>query len=113
MAIVQSINSVYQFREAFRLAGRTDQFSYEGLEVLFDYLDNLSEDIGEPIELDVIALCCEYYESSIEELIKQYNIDTSYAEGDEDEIKEMVREYLEYKTSVCGEVCGGFVYAAF
>ena len=52
MAIVQSINNVYQFREAFRLAGRMDQFSYEGLEVLFDYLDNLSEDTGEPIELD-------------------------------------------------------------
>ena len=69
MAIVQSINSVYQFQEAFRLAGREDQFSYEGLEVLFDYLENLSEDTGEPIELDVVGLCCEYYESSIEELI--------------------------------------------
>ena len=113
MAIVQSINSVYQFREAFRLAGRSDQFSYEGLEVLFDYLDNLSEDTGEPIELDPVALCCEYYELSVEELIKQYNIDTSYVEGDEDEIKEMVREYLDYKTSVCGEVNGGFVYAVF
>lgn len=113
MAIIQSINSVYQFREAFRLAGRMDQFSYEGLEILFDYLENLSEDIEEPIELDVVALCCEYYESSIKEIIDQYNIDTSYVEGDEDEIKEMVREYLEYKTSVCGEVCGGFIYAAF
>ena len=113
MAIVQSINNVDQFREAFRLAGRGDQFSYEGLEVLFDYLDELSEDTGEPIDLDVVALCCEYYESSIKEIIDQYNIDTSYVEGDEDEIKEMVREYLEYKTSVCGEVCGGFLYAAF
>ena len=75
MAIVQSINNVYQFREAFRIAGRGDQFSYEGLEVLFDYLDNLSEDIGEPIELDVVAMCCDYYELSIEEIIDQYNID--------------------------------------
>ena len=104
MAIVQSINNVYQFREAFRLAGRMEQFSYEGLEVLFDYLEELSEDTGEPIKLDVVALCCEYYESSIEEIIDQYNIDVSYVEGDEDEIKEMVREYLEYRTSVCGLV---------
>ena len=73
MAIVQSINSVHQFREAFRLAGRMDQFSYEGLEVLFDYLDNLSEGTGEPVELDVAALCCEYYESDIEGLIDNYN----------------------------------------
>ena len=113
MAIVQSINSVYQFREAFRLAGRMDQFSYEGLEVLFDYLENLSEDIGEPIDLDVIALCCEYYEGSIEEIIANYNIDVSDADGDEEEIKSIVEEYLEYNTSVCGEVSDGFVYAAF
>ena len=113
MAIVQSINSVYQFREAFRLAGRMDQFSYEGLEVLFDYLDNLSEDIGEPIELDVIALCCDYYESSIEELIDNHNIDAPEDEDDPDSIIEVVREYLEDKTSVCGQVSGGFVYATF
>ena len=114
MAIVQSIDSVYQFREAFRLAGRMDNFSYEGLEVLFDYLDNLSEDTGETIELDPVALCCEYYESSIEELIDNYNIDLSeVAEDDPDSIIDVVREYLEYNTSVCGQVSDGFVYAAF
>lgn len=114
MAIVQSINNVYQFREAFHLAGRGDQFSYEGLEVLFDYLDNLSEDTGETIELDVVALCCEYYESSIEELIDNYNIDLSGVdEDDPDSIIEVVREHLKDNTSVCGEVSDGFVYAAF
>ena len=113
MAIVQSINNAYQFREAFRLAERMDQFSYEGLEVLFDYLEQFSEDTGEPVELDVVALCCEYYESSIEELIKDYNIDVSDADGDEDEIELIVKEYLQESTSLCGEVMGGFVYAAF
>ena len=113
MAIVQSINNVYQFREAFRLAGRMDQFSYEGFEVLFDYLDNLSEDTGEPIELDVIALCCEYNEGSIEEIIDNYDIDVSDADGDEDEIKTIVEEYLQDNTSVCGQVSDGFIYAAF
>lgn len=114
MAIVQSINNVYQFREAFRLAGRGDQFSYEGFDVLFDYLENLSEDIGESIGLDVVALCCEYYESSIEELINNYRIDLSEVdEDDSDSIIEVVREYLEDNTSVCGEVSDGFVYAAF
>ena len=113
MAIVQNINNVHQFREAFRLAGRMDQFSYEGLEVLFDYLDELSEDTGESIELDVIALCCDYYEGSIEEIIANYSIDVSDADGDEDEIKTIVEEYLQDNTSVCGEVSDGFVYAAF
>ena len=114
MAIVQSINNVYQFREAFRLAGRMDQFSYEGFEVLFDYLDELSEDTGEPIELDVVGFCCDYNESSIEELIDNYNIDLSEAdEDDPDSIIDVVREYLEYNTSVCGQVSDGFIYAAF
>lgn len=114
MALVQSINNAHQFREAFHLAGRSDQFSYEGLGVLFDYLDNLSEDTGEPIELDVVAFCCDYYESSIEELIDNYNIDLSEVdEDDPDSIIEVVREYLEDNTAVCGEVSDGFVYAAF
>ena len=114
MAIVQSINNVYQFREAFRLAGRMDQFSYEGLEVLFDYLEELSEDTGEPIELDPVALCCDYYELSIDEIVDNYNLDLSEVnEDDPDSIIEVVREYLEDNTSVCGEVSDGFVYAAF
>ena len=114
MAIVQSINSVYQFREAFRLAGCSDQFSHEGLEVLFDYLDELSEDTGEPIRLDVVALYCDYYESSFEELIDTYDIDLSEVDKDDpDSIVEVVRQYLEDNTSVCGEVSGGFIYAAF
>ena len=113
MAIVQTVN-LYQFRNAFREMNRNSNFSYEGLEVLFDYLDNLSEDTGEPIELDVVALCCDYYESSIQELIDNYNIDMSEVdEDDPDSIIEVVREYLEDNTSVCGEVSDGFVYAAF
>ena len=113
MTIVQSINNVHQFREAFRLAGRGDQFSYEGLEVLFDYLEEYSDSTGENVELDVVALCCDYHESSIDELIEDYDIDVSDAEGDEEEIKSIVEEYLQDRTIVCGEVSDGFVYAAF
>ncbi len=113
MAIVQSINNVYQFREAFRLAGRMDQFSYEGLEVLFDYLDELSEETGETIELDPVALCCEYYESSIEELIDNYNIDVSEGGGDEEIIAEFVKDYISDNTALVGETEGCLIYAAF
>jgi len=112
MSIVQTV-SLYQFRDAFQRYNRKDNFTYDGLEVLFDYLDNLSDETGEPVELDVIALCCEYEESSIEDIISSYDIDVSDADGDEDQIKEIVREYLEENTSVCGEVLDGFVYAAF
>ena len=111
MAIVQTVG-IYGFREAFRSMNRQDQFSYEGLEVLFNYLDNLSDDIRKPIELDVIALCCDCYESSIDELIENYDIDVSDA-ADKFEKEDIVRDYLTDNTIVCGEVDGGFVYAVF
>ena len=46
--------------------------------------------------------------------IDNYNIDASEVDDDDlDSIIEVVREYLEDNTSVCGQVSGGFIYAAF
>ena len=113
MAIVTTLDK-HDFADAFKRYDRQDNFSPEGLEVLFDYLEEYSDSTGEPVELDVIALCCDYYESSIEELIDNYNIDLSEVdEDDPDSIIDVVREYLEHNTWVCGQVSDGFVYAAF
>jgi len=49
------------FRQAFHNHDRGNQFSYEGLKALFDYLEEQEQDTGE-IELDVIALCCDFVE---------------------------------------------------
>jgi len=57
----QSIN-VSQFRNAFRDHGRADQFSYEALGAIYDYLEMLEEDCGTDTELDVIAICCDFTE---------------------------------------------------
>ena len=46
------------FRDAFRAAGRADQFSYHALGMLFDYFDDVDPDH----ELDVIAICCAFSE---------------------------------------------------
>ena len=113
MAIVMTIDTSYELQTEFNRYDRSENFTPAGVRVLFDYLEEISEGSGEDIKLDIIGLCCEYYESSIEEIIDHYKLDVSHAEGDEDEIKEMVREYLEDRTSVCGEVSDGFVYAAF
>ena len=50
------------FQDAFHEMGRGDQFSYKGLIALFDYFEMLEEDTDQQIELDVIAICCEYSE---------------------------------------------------
>lgn len=50
-----------------------NNFSYEGKRALFDYLEQYEESTDEKIELDPIALCCEYTEyENMEELKKQY-----------------------------------------
>ena len=37
-------------------------FSYDGLNSLFDYFEELEEDMGHEIDFDPIAICCEYSE---------------------------------------------------
>ena len=102
--------SLYDFREAFRTCGRAEQFSYEGLEVLFDYLEQYEDDTGEELELDVVALCCDFYEDTVEAIAANYSIDLTECE---DEKAEAVREYLEGNGTFVGQVTGGFVYRAF
>ncbi len=66
------------FRREFEAYGRGNQFSYRGLEALFNYLEGLADDMGENIELDVVALCCDYYEyDSLEELQADYSLEHS------------------------------------
>ena len=53
---------------------RPDNFSYEGLDALYDYLENFEEDTDKEIELDVIAFCCEYSEyKDLEEYKQSYS----------------------------------------
>ena len=73
---------VHDFRDAFGACNRADNFSYEGLGALFDYLEQLEEDIGEEMELDVIAICCDFTEwDSIYDYNSSY--DTEYKDLEE------------------------------
>ena len=73
--MIRTINE-YDFIDAFKKMGRTDNFSNSGLIALYEYLEMLGEDLGQPIELDVIALCCEYAEyDNLEEFQADYGED--------------------------------------
>jgi hypothetical protein len=89
--------NIYQFRNEFQSI-RPNNFSYEGLGILFDYLEELENDTGEELELDVIALCCDYNEETLNDIINNYDI-----EIDEDEDKlEQVKYFLEQNTMIVG-----------
>jgi len=72
--------SMYDFERAFKRYER-ENFSYDGLKALFEYLEEYEEGTGEEIELDVIALCCDYAEY---DSLNEYNDDygTKYDEID-------------------------------
>ena len=64
-----TINSASAFMDEFHRMGRGDQFSYEALEALYVYYDEL-----EDFELDAIAICCEWTEYENEkEALEAYN----------------------------------------
>lgn len=65
-----------EFVQLFNQYGREDNFSPLGRRKLFDYFEQLEEDLGQEIEVDCIAICCDYTESSIEEVLKDYNLES-------------------------------------
>lgn len=68
-------NTVYrnEFVDAFREAGRGDNFSYAGLNALYDYFEEYEESCDCEIEMDVIAICCEFTEyEDLEEIQENY-----------------------------------------
>ncbi len=77
--------SEYDFVEAFDKANRRDNFSRQGRRELYDYLLEWEEDLGEEIELDVIALCCEFTEY---ESVEEYNEAYSTKHEDWDSVSE-------------------------
>jgi len=51
-----------------------NNFSYDGLNSLFDYFEQLEEDMGKEIDFDPIAICCEYSEyENLNEIKENYS----------------------------------------
>lgn len=96
----------YAFTQAFTDMNRGNNFSYSGLKALFNYLEEYEESTGEEIELDVIALCCEYTEyENVQEFVAAY--DDSYIvwdiepeEADEEEGTEAVEGEIDYEKTI-------------
>ena len=103
------------FRDAFNRMDRGNQFSYEALELIYDYLEEIDPDS----ELDVIAVCCDFDEMHYSDVIGTYDTDLCEHFGEdatttEEEQIEFVRKYLEDNTSIVGEPSYGvFVFHSF
>ena len=84
---------------------RPDNFSPSGLRALFDYFEQLEDDIGEQIEFDPIAICCDYSEhDSLKEVADDYCPD----------YEDVTIGYFEDRTTVIPiEDTGGFIIQQF
>lgn len=103
--------SEYSFMRAFKEC-RPDNFSYDGLKVLFEYLEEYEMDVGEELELDVIGLCCDFSESTFEDIAALYNIEIDINEN-EDEQKQQVIDFLQSEGAYVGETLNSIIYRDF
>lgn len=111
----QSI-SEYQFIAMFLQSQYKDNFTHDGLAMIYEYL----ECIDENYELDITAIACEYTESSVESIASDYNIvssDIDVLDLTDDavlaEITNSVLEYLNNHSSLVGYNDDIIVYANF
>jgi hypothetical protein len=111
MTIVQTLDK-YSFVEAFSQSSRKDHFSYEALEAIFDYLKDYSDSTGEPVELDIVALCCDWAEMTWKEIAVSYDIDLSSCDDDDERIGE-IESFLCDNTQWCALSEGSFVFVQF
>jgi hypothetical protein len=112
----QSVN-FSAFCAAFHAYDRYDSFGYDALKVIFDYLEDYEEQCNEELELDVIAICCDYCVNDAATIARDYRIDLSHLDAEDDDYEEQceeaVIEYLNDHTMVLGQCSTGIVYQCF
>lgn len=80
------------FMEAFDDHGRDDQFSPAALEALFEFFEELEDETGELVELDVIDICCSFTEyDSPQDCANEFGLN---ADGmDNEEVIDLIRDH--------------------
>ena len=119
MALIQKFDSSDLYDIAVQW-GRGQAFGYKGWNAIGDYLEQLSEDIGEDVEIDIVGICCEYYSADdAEDFWYQFGQEIGYPTREEwdclgtGEKLEAIEEYLRENTFVviCEEDC--IIWQAF
>jgi hypothetical protein len=95
-----------EFCDYFRKI-RPDNFSYQGLRILFDYLEEVDNSCGEDSELDVIGLCCDFAESDWQTIARDYDTLSDCRE------KVEVLDFLADQGALIGETDNSIVYRQF
>lgn len=106
----------------------SDEFggwSYDGAKAMAEYLEELEQDCGMEMELDVVGIrcdfteydslqawLCEYYGDSLENSLKSAGIDLDDDDGD-DEIDDLIRSHIQDRAAQLIEFNGGIIVSSF
>jgi hypothetical protein len=104
-----------RFRDQM-MAIRPNNFSYEALETLFEYIEQNESDEGRQCEFDPIALCCEFVEMTMDEIFNAYPdvLDLIDMDRPRESNYSIVVDYLNDNGSYCGDTPQGtFVFQQF
>jgi len=85
------------FVARFDEMNRSENFSIAGRRALFQYIEDLESDAGEEIELDVIGLCCEFSEDTIENVLVEYDLESIEDLKDSTTVIEVDKDTIVYQ----------------
>lgn len=117
--LVKTIYDANQLKEEFRRMNR-DYYSYEGYEALINVFEECDD--GQPTELDVIAICCDFTEDEAANIIEEYeNCFNEYLEDygenpeemSQEEKEEHIEDFLNYYTYAVETTPGSYLYQKF
>jgi len=91
---------------------RPDNFSYQGLRILFDYFEEIDDSCGVESELDVIGICCEFSEATWHVIASDYSIEIDETENEEEQ-KAQVLDFLADQGALVGETDHSIIYRNF
>lgn len=93
-------------------------WSYAGAKALAKYLESVEDDTGEEMELDTVAIRCEFSEhASLQDWADDYFGDSDavadqFGFSDEDELQDAVRDYI-YDHGTLIEFDDGIIVSSF
>lgn len=104
MTLIRTVNTSELYHMACRM-DRGHNFGYNGWNAIGEYLEQLSDDIGEDVEIDIVGICCEYsMAESVQEFWDACELptvsDEEWQDMDDDKKLEAIRDYLQDNTSV-------------
>lgn len=118
LKITANANHVVQLAADY---GRLDNFGAKGWRLLAEAMENLSDEIGEDIEVEIIGWCCGYShansaDAAFDELRRypEWAIEQSEWEGMDDyEKMEAVEDWLQKHTSLMVFADDCIIWASF